>query len=125
MRQYSEKRNASIHHKTRFLPIIFLHQGVNFSIRVHNYTKSRGPESGKLHHCQTAKNVNNLHASCQSPQNINRMLVTMLICIQKKNETRHDCYLQFPRFRLGTTRNMADYLGTLGMDRRNKKRLHF
>ena len=43
----------------------------------------------------------------------------------KKNETRHDCYLQFPRFRLGTTRNMADYLGTLGMDRRNKKRLHF
>ena len=45
----------------------------------------KGLESGKLHHCQTAKNVINLHTSFQSSPIMSRMLITRLIWIRQKS----------------------------------------
>ena len=84
MRQYSEKRNTSIHHKTGFSRFnIFSSYSGYLLFNTHAcrayYTKIKGLDSGKI------TSLPNLHASFQSSPKINRMLITSLICIQCKS----------------------------------------
>ena len=76
-----------MHHKTGFPDIIFSYptRGIYFLIRVHNYTKIKGLDSGKITSLPNSENVINLHALFQSSPKINRMLITRLICIQWKS----------------------------------------
>ena len=62
---------------------------------------------GKLHLCQTVKNVISLHASFQSSLKIT-LLITRLICIQPKLSW---FFPQFPQSLLATPGTMADHLG--------------
>ena len=80
---WETNRDASIDHKTGFPAIIFSYRtrGIYFLIRVHNYTKIKGLDSGKITSLPNSENVINLHALFQSSPKINRMLITRLICI--------------------------------------------
>ena len=69
-----------------FPAIIFSHptRGIYFLIRVLITRKSRD-SIRKITSLPNSENVINLHASFQSSQKINRMVITRLICIQSKS----------------------------------------
>ena len=84
---YLIERNAAIHHRTGF-PRYNIFSSCSgyllFNTRA-NYTKIKRLNSGKITSLPNSENVINLHASFQSSQKINRMVITRLICIQSKS----------------------------------------
>ena len=96
MRQYSEKRNPSIHHENIF-------SSYSGYLHVYNYTKIKGLDLGKI---TSLPNVFNLHVSLQSSPKINRMLITRLICIQWVSSR---IFPQLPQSPLGTPGSMPPF----------------
>ena len=90
------KRNASIHHDNIF-------SSYSGYLHVHNYTKIKGLDLGKI---TSLPNVFNLHVSLQSSPKINRMLITRLICIQWVSSR---IFPQLPQSPLGTPGSMPPF----------------
>ena len=122
MRQYSEKRNASIHHKTG-LPRynIFSHPLLStveyssgyllFNTRVY-LQKNQGPQFEENDIIAKHPKCGQLCASFQSSSKINRMLITRLMVYS---------YPQFLRSPLGTPGTMIHHLARTHEKKKEKE----
>ena len=95
-------------------------QSIYFLIRMYNYTKVRGLNSGKHYIIAKQPKRDQLSASFSSSSKINCMLITRLICIQWKS-SGFDSFSQFPQSSIGTPGTL-NYLSERTREKKKKKK---